>query len=212
MGEAFDKLNGLRWKSQVKIDLAGAKAFGKSTMLEFISKHDKSINAVEGDIMTILAIAIHEKASETIRLDEFAKSEPSPWVTYAGKNKEKAEFMSQLPNLEYFNLWTTFHGSPHRFLRLVVVPDYQQYVERYKLRTSVMLKTGPAAFRTHVRQEHKVLSFPDFVQEVEDTRASGCPNFNLVNLGSDSLILAQWKDAKAIAISLAKTSSSKQMQ
>lgn len=153
---------------------AAAKGFGKSTALEYLAGKMPDEICVEGDIMSIFAIAMYlreQRHDESILLmtyAEFANSPYSPWtVQIPNKSEVYAEVFARYLGINWLSkirLCTAFGGiSIDRCFVIVIVPDYFTYVKNFERRRSAMLEgNGSAAFKEHVANTHTTLSWSEF--------------------------------------------------
>lgn len=153
---------------------AAGKGFGKSTAFEYLSDKLPDDICVEGDMMSLFAIAMYLKElhnDESILLmtySEFANSSYVPWtVKIPNKSEAYADIFAKYLGANWFNkirLCTAFGGmSFSRCFVVVIVPNYYQYVENFENRTSAMLNgDSSAAFKEHVANSHITLTWSEF--------------------------------------------------
>lgn len=184
--EAIDLFNAAKPNKDVRlIIVAPSSGMGKSTALEYVSKQ-MSLFAVEGDIMTVLGRVFH-LVSEGGVSDEVLKQEigltarmPIGPVKSIWDLKITAEQARTALNryLRDFNLKVTlatrFEGiMERRSVYFNIIPDYGYYVKTYKTRSEAMLaearNRSEHDWQRHIRKQHAILSWPAFVQKVEDS-------------------------------------------
>lgn len=153
---------------------AAEKGFGKSTAFEYLAGKMPDEICVEGDIMSLFAVAmylreqLHDESILLMTYTEFANSSYSPWtVRVPNKSEAYAEIFARYLGINWFSkirLCTAFRGiSIDRCFVIVIVPNYFTYVENFERRRSAMLEgNGSAAFKEHVANTHITLSWSEF--------------------------------------------------
>lgn len=199
IGEAIDAFKSMpKKRSSTVLSLNGPKGVGKSSILELISLKTDLV-CVEGDIMTMLGIALHEGADSKVKIADFAKTDPTPWAKYKGKDEEKSGFVKKHlgPYLGAIDVTTGFHGS-NSLLYGVVWCDYKTYVDNLTLRIKEMTK-GEGSFESHVKSTHKVLSFDELTAYYKKTYYDNENCVTIQNSSDDSIIINQIVDLVNIA-------------
>lgn len=153
---------------------AAEKGYGKSTSFEYLAGKMPDEICVEGDIMSLFAVAMYLKElhnDESILLmtyTEFANSSYAPWtVKVPNKSSAYADIFAKYLGSNWFGkirLCTAFRGiSIDRCFVIVIVPNYYTYVENFETRRDAMLNgDGSASFKEHVAKTHITLSWSEF--------------------------------------------------
>lgn len=153
---------------------AAEKGFGKSTAFEYLSSFMPDEICLEGDIMSLFAVAMHLKDQNgdqsilNMTYRDFANSDYSPWtVKIPNKDEAYAEIFSNYLGKNWHSkirLCTGFRGLDFsQSFVIVVVPNYYFYEEVFEARRDAMINgDNSQAFKDHVRDTHVTLDFSDF--------------------------------------------------
>jgi hypothetical protein len=181
----------------MKATLLGGPGWGKSTVLEVLSRRFPDQLIVEGDALLQFAFMLKEKAPMQARVDCAAEcGNVFEWMCPHGvlnvKNRRELDSLLEKGHwLDRVDLTTNFRSlMKDAFL---VVPDHAMYERQLRARTKAMLKEK--VWAGHTADEWPVLSFPEFQGMVQDIWDKADVTAAIPNLGpSCDRLWIQWWD------------------
>jgi hypothetical protein len=176
-----------------RLHLVGKAGWGKSTALDLISRFRPDLNVVELDVLFVswAAVELDPEASEYRTTDECSKA-LYPWSRAKTTVNRWYTEVTKMKGYDGVNVIT---GKPglrvpelKRLIIVVVVPEYDRYVEYYQARTNAMLENNleNPEFRAHIIKKHVALSEDVVNNEISRFSNTGFKTIKILNTYDNS--------------------------